>query len=150
MYPSTSKYARRGVANIAGGHAAPAVPTEAAPGTPAKEAVLQQRAMAGLGLWHPFDARWEGDERPKRFTGERLTPLAVTIVKGLIVSDRAIYARPLAGGDAGRDHGRDVMLAVPGHLLYLTPAEARHLAGQLVRAAEERERAAAAGADGDD
>ncbi len=147
MYPSTSKYARRGVGNGHGGNDAPAVPTTAAPGTTEKLAVLEGRAKDGRRLWHPFDAQYEGDDRPLRFTGERLDTLATTIVRGLIVSERTIYARPLAGGDAGRDRGRDVMLVVPGHLVYLTPAEAELLAGQL-RDAATRVRAEGLDADG--
>ncbi len=150
MYPSTSKYARRGVGNLSGGHEAPAAPTTADPGSPEKQDVLAERAAAGLSLWHPFDARWEFDDRPRRFTGERIDPLALTIVEGLIVSEKSVYARPLAGDDAGRDHGRDVMLVVPGHLVYLTPAEAELLAGQLFGSATVvRQRAEATGADGE-
>lgn len=34
-----------------------AEPTDAMPGSPAKLAVLEQRATAGQRLWHPLDAR---------------------------------------------------------------------------------------------
>jgi hypothetical protein len=68
MYPSTSKYAHRGVGNgFGGGRVLPAAPTVYAPGTPEKKLVLEERAKAGVVLWHPFDARYEGDLRPVRF-----------------------------------------------------------------------------------
>jgi hypothetical protein len=53
-YPSSSRYGRRGVGNIAGGHALPE-PTACLPGTPEKVAVLAARAAAGLALFHPAD-----------------------------------------------------------------------------------------------
>lgn len=57
LYPSTSKYARRGVGY---GHRAnaplPAAPTSARPGTPEKLAALEDRARAGEQLHHPDDA----------------------------------------------------------------------------------------------
>lgn len=55
LYPSTSKYARRGVGNFAGCAPLPPKPTTAAPGTPEKIAVLRQRAELGLQLHHPHD-----------------------------------------------------------------------------------------------
>ncbi len=55
-YPlAGSKYARRGVGNLTGHRPLPA-PTAAPPGTPAKVAVLEQRAAGGLALFHPADA----------------------------------------------------------------------------------------------
>lgn len=54
------------------------------------------------------------------------------------MSDRGIYARAVATHDlpaVAGDSGRTVMLVVPGHLVYLTPAEAAALAGQLRGAA---------------
>jgi hypothetical protein len=64
MYPSGSKYARRGVGN--GNNNAPlaTLPTTAAPGTPEKQAVLEERARNRQALWHPLDAQYEGDPRP--------------------------------------------------------------------------------------
>lgn len=60
------------------------------------------------------------------------------------MSDRGIYARPVAAGPdlpaAAGDYGRTVLLVAPGVLVYLTPAEALHLAGQL-RGAVEHQRA---------
>jgi len=56
QYPSTSKFARRGVSDF-NGRTRPALqPTDALPGTPEKVAVLQERARLGLSLWHPLDA----------------------------------------------------------------------------------------------
>lgn len=57
LYPSTSKYARRGVTNFSGAAPLPTVPTTAAPGTPEKIEVMEQRAKAGQELFHPLDAR---------------------------------------------------------------------------------------------
>jgi len=56
MYPSTSKYARRGVGNRTGVRPLPPFPTTAGPGTPEKMAVLEERARDGFALWHPHDA----------------------------------------------------------------------------------------------
>jgi len=55
LYPSTSKYARRGVGN-GNGNATLPEPTCAVPGTPEKMAVLAMRAMLRQALWHPQDA----------------------------------------------------------------------------------------------
>ena len=55
-YPSTSKYARRGVGN--GGHGlTDPEPTTATPGSPEKVVVLGIRAANGQRLWHPDDPR---------------------------------------------------------------------------------------------
>lgn len=67
LYPSTSKYARRGVGNFTGSAPLPSAPTTAAPGTPEKLAVLEQRAKMKLAIFHPADARYEGDPRPTEF-----------------------------------------------------------------------------------
>jgi hypothetical protein len=67
QYPSTSKYARRGVGNFSGSAPLPAAPTTAAPGTPEKLAVLEQRARLKQAIFHPADARYEGDPRPLEF-----------------------------------------------------------------------------------
>ena len=58
LYPSTSKFARRGVSDFNGRAALP-VPTTALPGTPEKVAVLEMRAALRQQLWHPDDARLE-------------------------------------------------------------------------------------------
>ena len=55
-YPSTSKYARRGVGNFCG-NAAVCEPTAALPGSPEKLAVLEQRARLRQQLWHALDGR---------------------------------------------------------------------------------------------
>ena len=56
LYPSTSKFARRGVRDFNGRARLPE-PTTALPGTPEKVAVLETRARLGQQLWHPLDAR---------------------------------------------------------------------------------------------
>jgi len=56
LYPSTSKFARRGVKDFNGRARLPE-PTSALPGTPEKVAVLELRARLGQQLWHPLDAR---------------------------------------------------------------------------------------------
>ena len=63
QYPSTSKYARRGEGNFNGTAPLPE-PTSAAPGTPEKLAVMEDRAKRKLSLWHPSDAKFEGDPEP--------------------------------------------------------------------------------------
>lgn len=62
-YPSTSKYARRGVGNFTGNAPLPPIPTTAAPGSPEKLEVLAQRARNKQALWHPLDATFDGDTR---------------------------------------------------------------------------------------
>ena len=57
QYPSTSKFARRGVGNFFGRAPQPACPTAATPGTPEKIAVLAERVRQKLSLWHPEDGR---------------------------------------------------------------------------------------------
>jgi len=64
MYPSTSKFARRGVGNITGNAPTAPKPTCAAPGSPEKMAVLEERARKHQALWHPQDAQYEGDPTP--------------------------------------------------------------------------------------
>lgn len=64
LYPSTSKYARRGVGNFNGNAPLPPEPTTAPPGSPEKEAVLAERARLKQALWHPLDAQYEGDPQP--------------------------------------------------------------------------------------
>lgn len=56
QYPSTSKFARRGIGNSNCEVPLPAQPTEARPGTPEKVAVLERRAWMRQSLWHPGDA----------------------------------------------------------------------------------------------
>jgi hypothetical protein len=54
-YPSTSKFARRGIADLTGERRQP-IPTEALPGTPEKVAVMCARAARGQSLFHDDDA----------------------------------------------------------------------------------------------
>ena len=72
LYPSTSIYARRGVGNFYGNAPLAPVPTSAAPGTPEKLAVLEQRAKNKQAIYHPADARYEGDPRPWEFMKKRV------------------------------------------------------------------------------
>jgi hypothetical protein len=57
-FPSTSKFARRGVSDFNGRARLPE-PTAALPGTEAKVCVLEERARLGQALWHPMDAKLE-------------------------------------------------------------------------------------------
>lgn len=57
QYPSTSKYARRGVSDFNGQTKVSGEPTAALPGSEDKVAILAERARLGLSLWHPRDAR---------------------------------------------------------------------------------------------
>ncbi len=59
QYPSTSKFARRGVSDFNGRSRMAAQPTDALPGTPEKVAILEERARLGVSLWHPLDATLE-------------------------------------------------------------------------------------------
>ena len=63
LYPSTSKFARRGLDDFNGRAAAPAAPTEAAPGSPEKILVLMERARKRQALWHPDDAPMDVESR---------------------------------------------------------------------------------------
>jgi hypothetical protein len=55
-YPSTSPFARRGIADRNGRMVLPPLPTAARPGSPEKVAVLELRARQHQTLWHPYDA----------------------------------------------------------------------------------------------
>jgi hypothetical protein len=55
-FPSTSKFAHRGVGNFTGNAPLPSIPTSAAPGTAEKVSVLEERARMKQALWHPLDA----------------------------------------------------------------------------------------------
>jgi hypothetical protein len=63
LYPSTSKFARRGVGDFNGRACLPPLPTAALPGTPEKVAVLIERARLRQGLWHPADAPMDVESR---------------------------------------------------------------------------------------
>ncbi len=56
QFPSTSKFARRGVKDF-NGRTKLGEPTDALPGTEEKVRVLMERARLGLSLFHPLDAR---------------------------------------------------------------------------------------------
>lgn len=58
LYPSTSKYARRGTGcyDTKTKTQLPE-PTQAIPGSPEKIAIIEQRLAAGLALHHPDDAK---------------------------------------------------------------------------------------------
>ena len=63
-YPSTSKFARRGVGNFNGNAPLPPAPTGALPGSPEKIAILAERAAKRQALWHPQDAGVDPRHRP--------------------------------------------------------------------------------------
>ncbi|MCC6417956.1 MAG: hypothetical protein IT429_06860 [Gemmataceae bacterium] len=56
QYPSTSKFARRGVDDFNGRTPLPALPTGALPGSEEKIRILIERARQRQSLWHPRDA----------------------------------------------------------------------------------------------
>src|SRR6266446_4129850 len=60
LYPSTSKYARRGIGNGNIRSSLPTFPTPALPGSAEKIAVLQQRVLMRQELFHPGDATLAG------------------------------------------------------------------------------------------
>ena len=62
-YPSSSKFARRGVGNSNERVLMPTWPTSATPGSPEKVAVLEQRAQMHQALWHPADAPMDVESR---------------------------------------------------------------------------------------
>jgi hypothetical protein len=74
MYPSTSKFARRGVGDFNGRTARPADPTEAAPGSEDKIRVLMERASRGQSLWHPDDAPMDRESQMR--LADRMLELA--------------------------------------------------------------------------
>ena len=59
-----NKFARRGIADYYGPCDAPALPTEALPGTEEKVTVLAERAKLGQELWHPRDASRGTPDKP--------------------------------------------------------------------------------------
>jgi hypothetical protein len=63
QYPSTSKFAHRGVGDYNGDSPLPPFPTPALPGSPEKVAILEQRARMRLALWHPSDAPMDCESR---------------------------------------------------------------------------------------
>ena len=69
LYPTFAP--RSSVGIFRAGFPAPPIPTTAAPGTPEKLAVLEKRARDGQHVFHPADARYEGDPRPLEFLRAR-------------------------------------------------------------------------------
>jgi hypothetical protein len=63
LYPSTSKFARRGVEDYVGRVPLPEAPTAAPPGSEEKVRVLMERARKRQGLWHPADAPMDAESR---------------------------------------------------------------------------------------
>ena len=56
LYPSTSKFARRGVGNFSGNAPLPDAPTDATPGSEEKIRILIERARLKQALFHPLDS----------------------------------------------------------------------------------------------
>jgi len=63
MYPSTSKFARRGVSDFNGAGTVAGMATAALPGSPQKVAILEDRARQRQELWHPADAPMDRESR---------------------------------------------------------------------------------------
>jgi hypothetical protein len=63
LYPSTSKFARRGVDDFNGKVKLPPCPTCAAPGSAEKVAILEERARQRVALFHPHDAPMDRESR---------------------------------------------------------------------------------------
>src|SRR5262245_38417922 len=60
LYPSTSKFGRRGPGCMRARSRPPTFPTNALPGSLEKILVLTQRAELAQDLWHVDDASWDG------------------------------------------------------------------------------------------
>lgn len=60
LYPSTSKFAHRGVGNFNGNTPLPERPTVELPGSEAKVLVLMERAAKRQSLFHPQDVTLAG------------------------------------------------------------------------------------------
>lgn len=117
LYPSTSKFARRGVGIHAGGRKAPE-PTDALPATEAKVSVLEERARQGLALWNPLDRQAgpreaipQGDRkhiltrqnhgkppRPYTPTGNARAVLSVLRVHGALTRPELMEVSPVPAG----------------------------------------------------
>jgi hypothetical protein len=65
-FPSTSKFARRGLDDFNGRAPLPAEPTCAPPGSAEKVAILEQRARLKMSLWHPHDAPMDAESHNHR------------------------------------------------------------------------------------
>ena len=64
LFPSTSKFARRGVGNFNGNAPLPDQPTEASPGSEAKILILMERAAKRQALFHPRDSMIVAEPAP--------------------------------------------------------------------------------------
>lgn len=62
-YPSTSKFARRGIDDFSGPGNLPPAFTLALPGSPEKVAILEERARLHQELWHVADAPMDRESR---------------------------------------------------------------------------------------
>jgi hypothetical protein len=60
QFPSTSKFAQRGLEDFYGSASLPEAATAAFPGSEEKVAVLERRAHNRQALWHPLDAPYHG------------------------------------------------------------------------------------------
>jgi hypothetical protein len=101
QYPSTSKYARRGLGNFNGNAPLPE-PTPYPPGTPEKMAVLELRAQLQQALWHPLDAQYDGDPNPLAEILKRRAALA-SFLGGFL--GRRLVLRRGNHGDSERHEG---------------------------------------------
>jgi hypothetical protein len=61
-FPSTSKFARRGLGNFNGNAPLPEQPTLAPPGSQAKIMILMERAAKRQALFHPLDSIFASDQ----------------------------------------------------------------------------------------
>jgi len=61
LFPSTSKFARRGVGNFCGSAPLPDSATDASPGSEAKILILMERAANRQSLFHPDDCTDVGE-----------------------------------------------------------------------------------------
>lgn len=78
MFPSTSKFARRGVGN-GNRRAIQPEPTDALPGTEEKVRILEERARRGQSLWHPLDAAIDGSHLAARLASKRCGEIILSV-----------------------------------------------------------------------
>lgn len=90
---------RRGVKNFCGPAPLARTPTTAAPGTPEKLEVMEQRAAGGFAIFHPEDARYPGDPRPVAFLATRSERTRRGVARPAV--DRAACGRRGVGNVAG-------------------------------------------------
>jgi len=69
LYPSTSKFGRRGLGIFNGAAPLPPYPTKASPGSSEKLAILAERARLKQSLWHPDDAPFAGPKTVLKAAG---------------------------------------------------------------------------------